>query len=338
MGSKIEWTEETWNPLIGCDKVSAGCKNCYAIKTAWIRMHNPKMADRYAGTVIKTENGQLNWTGRINMVPQVSKKPLLKKKPSMYFVNSMSDMFHDSVSFEFIDSVFDTMDAALWHKFQILTKRPERMIQFFEWKAAGNGFKFPEWPLPNVWIGVSVEDQKAADERIQYLNLIPAAVKFLSCEPLIGPVNFEQAIGDSLKWHAGGLKNCISWVIVGGESGPGARPMHPDWVRSIRDQCKDAGVPFFFKQWGEWYTTWANMTDKSDHPFVFKYYNSYEQFIIKNWVNKGDACISIDGTLCKTGGDMKGCSYPVAIMQRVGKAKSGRLLDGIIHDEFPTVH
>ena len=251
MASKIEWTEETWNPLIGCDKVSAGCKNCYAIKTAWIRMHNPKMADRYAGTVAKSENGQLNWTGRINMVPHVSNKPLLKKKPSMYFVNSMSDMFHDSVSFEFIDSVFDTIDAARWHKFQILTKRPHRMVEFFEWKAAGHGFKFPEWPLPNVWIGVSVEDQKAADERIQFLNLIPAAVKFLSCEPLLGPVDFEKAIGDSLKYHAGGLKNCISWVIVGGESGNHARPMHPDWVRSIRDQCKEAGVPFFFKQWGE---------------------------------------------------------------------------------------
>lgn len=272
MASKIEWTEETWNPVLGCDKISEGCKNCYAINTAWIRQHNPKMAERFSGLVEKTESGKLNWTGKINLLGmEVLTKPLRKKKPTMYFVNSMSDLFHEDVPFTFIDRVFAIMKACPQHTFQILTKRPWLMAEYFRGNTPQaiddatlqlmeDGAQIGEslalvqmngtegWPLPNVWMGVSVENQKAADERIQYLNFIHAAVKFLSCEPLLGPVDFEKAIGDSLKWHVGGLKNCISWVIVGGESGHHARPMHPDWVRSIRDQCKEAGVPFFFKQ------------------------------------------------------------------------------------------
>lgn len=299
--SKIEWTNETWNPIIGCDKISAGCKNCYAIRTAWIRMHNPKMAARYAGTVEKTAVGELNWTGKLNLVKEVLHKPLDKKKPSMYFVNSMSDLFHDAVPFEFIDTVYDTMDAANWHIFQVLTKRPKRMLAYYEWKAEGNGLKFSVWPLKNVWIGVSVEDQKAACDRIPDLLKVSAAVRFLSCEPLLGSVDLSDIGIDTLTCDV--LSGCtdpvpmpintIDWVIVGGESGPAARPMHPDWARQLRDQCKDAGVPFFFKQWGAY-----KPTEEDDTEIAYAYN---------------------DGTM----------------LTKPGKKKAGRLLDGKLHDEFP---
>lgn len=270
MASKIEWTEETWNPVLGCDKISEGCKNCYAINTAWIRQHNPKMAERFSGLVEKTEAGKLNWTGKINLLGmEVLTKPLRKKKPTMYFVNSMSDLFHEDVPFTFIDRVFAIMKACPQHTFQILTKRPQRMAEYFngntpqaiydatlqlmedvaqiadslalvQWNETAG------WPLPNVWMGVSVENQKAADERIQYLNFIPAAVKFLSCEPLLGPVDLLKEIlsGEHMVPYAAFL----DWVIVGGESGHNARHMHPDWARSLRDQCAEFSVPFFFKQ------------------------------------------------------------------------------------------
>lgn len=350
MSSKIEWTEDTWNPLIGCDKISAGCKNCYAIKTAWIRQHNSKMAEKYAGVVEKTSNGSLNWTGKINFHQPSLLKPLNTKKPTMFFVNSMSDLFHEDVPFEYIDAIFSVMSDCDWHTYQVLTKRAKRLYEFYQWKR--EQFNIPWQPKNNVWIGVSVEDQKAANERIPYLLQIPAAVRFLSCEPLLGPVNLTHIDADGAGHpeycqidcltgrHTDMARPCedvetIDWVIVGGESGKDARPMHPAWVRSLKDQCEKANVPFFFKQWGEWYTRWADLRDKSEHPFVFKYYDSYQQFTQKDWVNKGDACISIDGTVCKTGGDMQKCAYPVAIMQKVGKKKAGRLLDGKEYNEFP---
>lgn len=258
----------------------------------------------------------------------------------MYFVNSMSDLFHEDVPFTFIDRVFAIMKACPQHTFQILTKRPWNMIEYFRGNTPqaiddatqqlmedgapiGDSVCLVQmngtegWPLPNVWIGVSVENQKAADERIQYLNSIPAAVKFLSCEPLLGPVDFEKAIGDSLKWHVGGLKNCISWVIVGGESGHNARPMHPDWVRTIRDQCMEAGVPFFMKQWGEWAPI-----DFHSH----KAKHDMGQFLRGRW-NHGE----IDNP--EHYGYTK--EHAHQIMQKIGKKEAGRLLDGQLHDEFP---
>lgn len=290
--SKIEWTNETWNPIIGCDKVSAGCKNCYAIRTAWIRLHNPKMADRYAGTAEKTAGGDMNWTGKLNMVKEVLHKPLDKKKPSMYFVNSMSDLFHDAVPFSFIDTVYDTMDAAYWHIFQVLTKRAKRMYEFYQWKAAGNGLKFTTWPLKNVWMGVSTENQEAADDRIAHLHNIDAVIKFISAEPLLGPIDLSKEYIVGKGSVAMGL--LIDWVIVGGESGPGSRPMHPDWARSLRDQCKESGVAFFFKQWGAY-----KPAEEGDTEIAYAYN---------------------DGTL----------------LSKPGKKAAGRLLDGVMYDEFPT--
>ena len=210
--SNIEWTESTWNPLTGCTKISPGCKNCYA----------ERMAKRLQAM------GQPNYaTGfKLALHPHVLKKPLGWKKPQMIFVNSMSDLFHRDAPLEFILSVFDVMRRAHWHTFQVLTKRSERLL------ALNADI---DWP-PNVWMGVSVENQDYIF-RIDHLRKTGAQVKFLSLEPLLGPLSHLDLDG-------------IDWVIVGGESGPGARPMQKAWVQEIREQCQVAQAPFFFKQWG----------------------------------------------------------------------------------------
>lgn len=209
--SKIEWTESTWNPITGCTKVSPGCAHCYA----------ETFAERFRGVPGHPYEQGFDlrlWPERLNL-------PLKWKKPRLIFVNSMSDLFHENVPFEFVHSVFRTMQAATQHTFQILTKRPERA------RALASELPWPD----NVWMGVSVENQRWTS-RLADLRDVPAAVKFLSCEPLLGALQLD--LSD------------IGWVIVGGESGHGARPMHIDWARTVRDQCVAADVPFFFKQWG----------------------------------------------------------------------------------------
>lgn len=210
--SAIEWTESTWNPLTGCSKVSPGCKHCYA----------ERMAKRLQAM------GQPNYANgfRLTLHEQVLELPLRWKKPQMIFVNSMSDLFHADVPFEFIQRVFEVMRKADWHTFQILTKRSSRVA------ALDSGLDWPE----NVWMGVSVETA-AYTHRIDDLRSTQARTKFLSLEPLLGPLSALDLSG-------------IDWVIVGGESGPGARPMEREWVVDIRRQCQRARVPFFFKQWG----------------------------------------------------------------------------------------
>lgn len=210
--SRIEWTESTWNPLTGCSKISPGCMNCYA----------ERMALRLKAM------GQQNYANgfALTMHEHALELPLHWRKPQTVFVNSMSDLFHNDVPVEFIKRVFEVMHRASWHRFQVLTKRAERLARI----AAD----LP-WP-PNVWMGVSVENELNLP-RIAFLRQTRAAVKFLSLEPLLGPLTSLDLSG-------------INWVIVGGESGPGARPMLEDWVLAIRDQCLVAGVPFFFKQWG----------------------------------------------------------------------------------------
>lgn len=210
--SKIEWTQMTWNPVTGCSKVSAGCKNCYAEKMA--KRLQAMGQDRY-------RNGFA-----LTLQEDVLELPLHWKQPRLVFVNSMSDLFHEEIPVEFIQSVFRVMEQCPQHQFQILTKRSRRLSELAE--------KLP-WPS-NVWIGVSVEDERVI-YRIQDLQIVPAGVRFLSCEPLLGPIEHLP------------LEN-IHWVIVGGESGPGARAMRSSWVESIYHQCRVAGVPFFFKQWG----------------------------------------------------------------------------------------
>jgi protein gp37 len=216
----IAWTDTTWNPVTGCTKVSEGCRNCYA----------SAIAGRFWGarefTDVRTHADRLD-------------APLRWRKPRRVFVNSMSDLFHDAVPDEFIGRVFAVMGRAPQHTFQILTKRPERMQRFCDWnRRTGNP------PLRNVWLGVSCEDQETADERVPLLLQVPAAVRFLSCEPLLGPIDLRLRMEPQVH-HA---PNQVDWVIVGGESGRGFRPMDLDWARSLREQCAAASVPFFFKQ------------------------------------------------------------------------------------------
>lgn len=307
--SKIEWTDATWNPVTGCTKVSAGCKNCYMFR------EYPRLAKLGAKGYVGGRPDQVRlWPDRLD-------QPLRWRHPRKIFVNSMSDFFHDKVPADFIDRMFAVMALSHQHIFQILTKRPERMLSYLshengiaqdgrvEWwsatarrmaKAAesfsvgrGRYYGTFEFPLRNVWLGVSVEDQDSADERIPLLLETPAAVRFVSYEPALRPVDFSAWLLDSFV-PAPNVDPVITphfdWVIAGGESGPNARPSRPDWFRAVRDHCQAAGVPFFFKQWGEW------LPGGQDSP---------------NEINCMDT--------------------PV----RIGKKRAGRLLDGREWNEFP---
>jgi protein gp37 len=271
--SKIEWTETTWNPVTGCDIVSPGCKNCYA-KTFAERFRGVKGHPYEQGFDLKL------WPDRLDL-------PLHWRKPRRVFVNSMSDLFHEQVPDEFIARVFGRMSSTPHHTYQILTKRPERMLDFLsrcgdkeglgwithdgtppERAYNGNGIivgDHKRWPLPNVWLGVSVESQTFAEKRIPLLLQTPAAVRWVSCEPLLGPVDFmiQSGQGDDYYTHdllrgAFRADGCnepllgprLDWVVVGGESGPGARPFDVAWARSTVQQCRAAGVPVFVKQLG----------------------------------------------------------------------------------------
>lgn len=274
----IEWTDKTWNPTRGCSRQSPGCKNCYAEREAWriVRMNRgqgiPEGQGAYDGLVTMTSQGP-KWTGLLREVPKKLAEPMTWRKPAKVFVNSMSDIFHPGVSIEFIADVFAHMAYAHWHTFQVLTKQAERMHQvltsaeFHERFESATGIAIdtayeivgrrkgnpivtglaeirdmdPRLPLPNVWLGVSGEDQEHAELRIELLQRTPAARRILSAEPLLAPLDVRP-------WLQGPRR--VDQVIVGGESGPGARLMKGDWVRSLRDQCQAAGVAFFFKQWG----------------------------------------------------------------------------------------
>lgn len=247
--TKIEWTDATWNPIRGCSPVSEGCRNCYAARMA--HRFSQNLADPYFGLVDR-RGGRAVFNGNIKVVPSAMEQPLRWRRPRRIFVNSMSDLFHENVNDGIIHAVFSIMARARHHTFQVLTKRPERMLELLTlWKNIGLTLREGYGAcLPNVWLGVSVENQKAADERIPLLLQCPAAVRFLSCEPLLGPVNLR--VHESLMaLRARGKAVAVDWVIAGGESGPGSRPMHPAWVRSLRDQCAESGVPFLFKQWGD---------------------------------------------------------------------------------------
>jgi protein gp37 len=373
--SKIEWTTDTWNPIAGCTKVSAGCTHCYAEimanrLAAIERARNEQSfwaadgkepSEKYQNVV----NEQGRWNGKITFVEKALQEPLQRKKPTTYFVNSMSDLFHENVPDETIDRIFAVMALCPQHTFQVLTKRPDRMLAYMSRGDNEHGDFFERisdaavdltgspcaahvedttWPLPNVWVGVSVENQAAADARIPLLLQTPAAVRFLSIEPLLGPVDLQKYLyplptardlRHDLPPDYSVKPKPLHWVIVGGESGPGARPMHPDWARSLRDQCQAAGVPFFFKQWGAHGATAINMTTGAP---AFKMYTSKAHWQTKDWwVEKGHVCLSLDGKILKCGADFDECQYPVAIMRKVSKAKAGRRLDGRTWDEYPEV-
>jgi len=359
--TKIEWTDATWNPITGCSVTSPGCKHCYAMQLAGTRL---KHHESRAGLTQDTSAGPV-WTGEVRFNSQWLDQPLRWKAPKMIFVCAHSDLFHESVPDARIDKVLAVMALAKRHIFQVLTKRAKRMREYFsaltrdriEEAAREMGYTFRHsgaWllalPLPNVWLGVSVEDQKRADERIPELLATPAAVRFLSMEPLLGGVDLSQWLDliqydDGAPWmrrNIGHLHDMLDWVIVGGESGPKARPMHPQWVRDIRDQCEAAGVPMMLKQWGEWKP--ISQMDESEHGGLYK-----SCVIAKPHENQsnlddiyGRRC-TVPSTVLHANGSTHDITEPMAFMQgteamqifRIGKKTAGRLLDGVQHDGYP---
>jgi protein gp37 len=316
----ISWCDKTWNPIRGCSRVSAGCVNCYAERVAARFSDEGQPYQGLARRVLAVEHSLLEgvkmaasqprWTGDVRFVAEHLADPLRWKKPRRIFVNSMSDLFHERLTNEQIAAVFGVMAACPQHTFQVLTKRAKRMREWFGWVTEhGRSVIMTEatqhlfghsgelltsklyawwrdhhnafaWPLPNVWLGVSVENQAAADARIPELLRVPASVRFLSCEPLIGDVDLHAIqIPDAypgLRFSAlqhqhddrfGQSDTVINWVIGGCESGPGARPCDVSWLRSLRDQCADAGVPYFLKQARKGTPAIGRLTAKSDLDF-----------------------------------------------------------------------
>lgn len=316
--SRIEWTDATWNPITGCTPVSMGCDNCYA----------KRHAERFRGRFGYPSDDPFRVTFHKDRCGQ----PIKWTKPRKIFVCSMGDLFHEDVPNDVIRNLLLVMRHCEQHTFIVLTKRPERMKQALEYSKKITDYC---WPLRNVWLGITAENQRTADERIPILLSIPAAVRFVSVEPMLGPVDIspwdkcdlcgrlrnsfdpDKILGvwgsSFCHEHYNPFNGCegtykrhaLDWVICGGESGPGTRPMHPFWVRSLRDQCAIAGVPFFFKQWGEW--------ESEEQPGT--------ELVLRRL--KSNQCVS------------KGGENSYMLHTRVGKKASGRLLDGREWNEWP---
>lgn len=339
--SKIQWTDDTDNVFVVegadglpngwfCEKVSEGCKFCYA--------------ERLNGTPFYGGNGLAYAKGqrpKLMLRRDILEGWTRKRVPKKRFVNSMTDTFGEWVPDEWLDELFAYMSLAPTQTFQVLTKRAERMCRYFnapgvdvrveqqmELICGANGWCPPDlqWPLPNVWLGVSVENQARADERIPYLVGTPGAVRFLSVEPLLGPVNLLATKAGDVLCRCDGCMTMtpdtrLDWVITGGESGHNARPMHPAWVRSIRDQCQAAGVPYFFKQWGEWAPVrpgYWGVDGRKSHPAwgLLSYNSEFTSMRGKPLPYYG----VLDNSLS---------------VVRIGKHRSGRVLDGREWNEFP---
>ncbi|HVB68009.1 MAG TPA: phage Gp37/Gp68 family protein [Acetobacteraceae bacterium] len=332
----IEWTDATWNPVRGCTRVSEGCRGCYA-ETLTARFSGPGLWGH--GFAERTASGP-RWTGKVELIPERLAVPLHWKGPRRIFVNSTSDLFHESLPDAAIDQVFSVMAQCPQHTFQALTKRAARMANYLRDPTRGDKIyeRLAEmasereefalvplpWPLPNLWLGVSCEDQEAADERIPHLLRVPARVRFLSCEPLLGAIELGQWQEEGfylnyLRGLLGGPSDTsiprIDWVIAGGESGTHARPMHPDWARSLRGQCAAACVPFFFKQWG----AWKDGSDFARDAVAVL----HDGRVVEP---SRDAMLSADRDAPVRGATM---------MRRVGKKRAGAMLDGREHREMP---
>jgi protein gp37 len=359
----IEWTDATWNPITGCSVVSAGCKHCYAMKLAGTRLqHHPSRA----GLTVETKAGPV-WNGQVRLNEAWLDQPLRWRRPRRIFVCAHGDLFHENVPDQWIDAVFAVMCLAPQHSFQVLTKRADRMRAYCtsshtlgrvlklatdalaadgEVMAYNHDDGLTGILLPNVWLGVSVEDQAAADERIPLLLQTPAAVRWVSAEPLLGPVRLPPAwvrpqrgcggTTGGVHHHDEFCSPRLDWVVAGGESGTGARPMHPDWARSLRDQCAEAGVPFMFKQWGAW-----GQYVNEDH-----YTHGGEEKHAHAWVDRDTAISGLcwldddDGGWSNWTGDppminAEDLAPTVAVMGHFGKKAAGRLLDGVLHDAYP---
>jgi protein gp37 len=336
----------SWNPVIGCSRASEGCRNCYAAAMV-DRFARKDGTGSYAGLTERDQNGTPRFTGKIDFSEKRLMEPLRWREPAAVFVGDMADLFHDAVTDEMLDRIFAVMALRPDCLFLVLTKRPERMREYLTrlakrepdprflrapsdaerlagktaWLEAIEDIdrKFiddhgdPVWPLPNVWLGVTAENQAAADERIPHLLTTPAAKRFVSIEPMLGPMTLSDlpsvsgigrdldALSDHVDPHAD-IPSRLDWVICGGESGPGARPMRHDWARSVRDQCGDAGVPFFLKQLGEF--------EPCAPPIAHPASSTRKGVVTHTW---GDGTYSI----------------------KVGKKAAGRLLDGREWNEVP---
>jgi len=346
MGDKsaIEWTDATWNPVAGCNPISAGCDHCYALE-----LHNRRHQAWKDGWSAAPAQYHQPFEGGVQLLPERLGLPLRWRTPRRIFVNSMSDLFHVDVPDSFVRRVFGVISLAGRHTFQILTKRPTRMAAFFARAenslaacqaealvqgdlgthakdlAAINGTG-GGWPLPNVWLGTSVENQDAADKRIPALRSTPAILRFLSCEPLLGSVALSRLWVGTPCWRCGNtdgevgrcycgvqIKPEIHLVIAGGESGKNARSMNPDWVRDLRDDCQDAGVAFFFKQWGEWLPFFRSRVDGEGR-----------------YIAADGRRVSVD--------DLMAHAHEIHEdhgIIRLGKKVTGRLLDGREHNDLP---
>ncbi|MGV3651047.1 MAG: phage Gp37/Gp68 family protein [Devosia sp.] len=387
--SKIEWTDATWNPITGCTLVSEGCRHCYAAQLAATRLKNHPSRQ---GLARINAAGEAKFTGEVRFNAEALDQPLRWRRPRMIFVCAHGDLFHESVPDEWIDRVFAVMALCPQHTFQVLTKRPERMrgyIQSVYGRLADTIIRMRRdrgdanmgivplahitpgrawWPLPNVWLGTSVEDQASANARIPALLATPAAIRFISAEPLLGPLDLTSiesgedqidAVGgdtwEDLKeiwrdssdewrdefadWYGvdfdratGPSHPALDWVIVGGESGRHARPMHPDWARALRDQCAAAGVAFFFKQWGEWL------------PFGQSGFHHWSAANIRNngaygkpWLGYAHFNDGARGPETHSAGAVLTAMIDNTGLQavRLGKSRAGRLLDGIEHSAMP---
>lgn len=367
--TKIEWADATVNYVNGCSVLSPGCKHCYAMKQAHRFPVRQGLTEKTAGGMV--------WTGEVRENPKALDQVLRWQKPRAIFWNAHGDLFHESVPGQWIDQQFAVMALTPQHRHMVLTKRSERMREYFsgylveridceidaiiaehvdplhrrsdDLRAIAPDLD-ETWPLPNVWLGVSVEDQRRADERIPDLLATPAAIRFISAEPLLGPVdllNYFDPTGaccggepeyrcdvcpSDAPWRYSepssdgqwAFDPQINWVIAGGESGPNARPMHPDWTRSLRDQCASAGVAFTFKQWGEWLPwepgcppEWESQNGRrEDHHALLP--------------------VDIDADPKWDDGLWAIPEFEHFAFQRVGKKAAGRLLDGIQHDAVPT--
>lgn len=365
VGTQISWTEATWNPIVGCSVLSPGCKHCYAMRMA--RRLELMGQARYAGLTQMTAAGPV-WTGETRPVFETLFAPVLRAKPTIYFVNSMSDLFHETVPQEIIDRIFAVMAISARHVFQLLTKRSARMRAYLRdpetpgriyqevcsivteeghdfgviliahpgqeaFAPPGPRVRLGVWPLPNVWLGISAEDQKRADERIPDLLQSPAALRWVSAEPLLGRIDFRMIAADDTGEIDAltGTVFCqgrnepakiprLDWIVVGGESGPEARPMHPDWARQIRDACRATDVIFHFKQWGAWIPKIDRERDDPDWRADYSHkFNDRRPEI--RWLN-------LDG-----GRGFHGERFH--IMRRVGAKKAGYELDGQTHRDLP---
>jgi len=321
--TRIEWTQATWNPVTGCSPISPGCAHCYAAR----------MAKRLAGRAGYPEAPD---EFKVTVHPERLEEPLRWKKPRMVFVCSMGDLFHESLAIGHIEPIFEVIKATPQHTYQILTKRPERMaiaLSAISFHLNGNA------PLQNLWVGVTAENQEQADRRVPVLLQIEAATRFVSVEPCLSEIDLTELHQQGMH-HVNALtgKVCIEkpqyctgygayygnkldWIICGGETGPGARPMHPQWVRSLRDQCQTADTPFFFKSWGDW-------CPKSHTELFPTFDNSMRWGIL---TRDGEF---YENTTPWNGRNEVSPDYE-ATVYRIGKKAAGRLLDGRTWDEFP---